>query len=95
MIPRQFCIPNDHAKTETTPGEAKSQSQKAARKGEIKCITPYESHAYPSQLESFLPASRANVRRHQVPSKESVCRHIKHSVRMEAVPQESRVSTAS
>lgn len=36
MIPRQFWIPKDQAKIETVPGEANSQSQKAARKGEIK-----------------------------------------------------------
>lgn len=40
MMPRQFWMPNVQAKIETTPGGAKSQSQKAARKGEMKCITP-------------------------------------------------------
>ena len=44
-MPRQFWIPNDHAKIDTAPGDAKSQSQKAARKGEMKWITPYDSHA--------------------------------------------------
>ena len=33
-------MPNVQAKMETTPGEAKSQSQRAARKGEMKWITP-------------------------------------------------------
>jgi hypothetical protein len=39
-IPKQFCIPKDHAYIDTTPGAAKSQSQNAARKGEMKWITP-------------------------------------------------------
>jgi hypothetical protein len=45
-MPKQFCMPKHHANIEVTPGEAKSQSQKAARKGEMKWITPYESQAY-------------------------------------------------
>jgi hypothetical protein len=40
MIPKQFWIPKDQAKIETTPGDAKSHNQKAAKKGETKWITP-------------------------------------------------------
>lgn len=46
IIPRQFWIPNAQAKMETTPGEAKSQSQNAARNGDAKWMTPYESQVY-------------------------------------------------
>lgn len=45
IMPRQFWIPKLHANIDTTPGEAKSQSQKAARKGDRKWITPYDNHA--------------------------------------------------
>lgn len=38
-------MPKHHANMDTTPGDANSQSQNAARKGEMKWITPYESHA--------------------------------------------------
>lgn len=41
-MPRQFWMPKDQAKMETAPGEAKSHSQKAQRKGEKKCMTPYD-----------------------------------------------------
>ena len=44
-MPKQFCMPKDHANIDVTPGDANNQSQKAAKKGEMKCITPYDNQA--------------------------------------------------
>ena len=57
IMPRQFWIPKHHAKMETTPGEAKNHSHSAARKGDAKCMTPYES-----QVKTSRTSQRSCVR---------------------------------